>query len=263
VKSILTWHLPLIKRKFFSGNEIVIRSNKAQIDATAEIGHNTVIMDDVVVGRNSIIGNSVTIYPDTKIGDGVRIFDNSVLGRVPLVAGVIDRKPSGKLSGLVIGDHSVIGASVVLYTGSIIGNNVLISDLSSIREECNIGDDVVIGRSVIMNYNIVIGNKCRIMDGCHFGGDMILEDNVFLGPFVCSANDSYMGIKKEGLVRRGAIIKRNAKIGANTTLLANIEIGENALIGAGAVVTKSIPAGKLAYGVPAKVVKNVEDCEIR
>ncbi len=233
-------------------------SANAIIDNTALIGHHTVIMDKVTIGKHAIIGNNVSIYPEAVIGEGTRVLDNSVIGRPPLAAGNIDRKPAEALDGLIIGNRSVIGANVVLYAGSVIGNNVLVSDLSSIREECKIGDDVVLGRNVILNYNIIIGTQCRIMDGCHFGGDMILEENVFFGPYVCSVNDNYMGLYSEGLKRKGAYIRKRARIGANTTLLANIEIGENTIIGAGSVVTKNIPTMKIAYGVPAKVIRDIE-----
>ncbi|GAA4452722.1 hypothetical protein GCM10023189_16590 [Nibrella saemangeumensis] len=48
-------------------------------------------------------------------------------------------------------------------------------------------------------------------------------------------------------------------IGMNVTILKGVEIGDGAVIAAGAVVNKSIPAGCLAGGVPAKVIKeNVE-----
>ncbi len=42
-------------------------------------------------------------------------------------------------------------------------------------------------------------------------------------------------------------------LGAGCVLLGDIEIGDGAMIGANAVVTKSVPAGCVAVGVPAKV----------
>jgi len=59
--------------------------------------------------------------------------------------------------------------------------------------------------------------------------------------------------------KTGAVkIGRNVLIGANVTILAGVEIGDGAMIGAGSVVTKDIPPGVLAVGVPARVVKKLE-----
>jgi len=41
--------------------------------------------------------------------------------------------------------------------------------------------------------------------------------------------------------------------GSNTVLVAPVELGDNATTGAGAVVTRDVPAGALAKGVPAKI----------
>lgn len=47
-------------------------------------------------------------------------------------------------------------------------------------------------------------------------------------------------------------------LGCGCVLLGDIEIGEGAVIGANAVVTKSVPAGCMVAGVPARVVKRPE-----
>ena len=43
-------------------------------------------------------------------------------------------------------------------------------------------------------------------------------------------------------------------MGANAVVLPGVEIGEGAFVAAGAVVTKDVPAWKLAIGVPAKIL---------
>lgn len=48
-------------------------------------------------------------------------------------------------------------------------------------------------------------------------------------------------------------------IGGNVTILPGVNIGNNVVIGAGAVVTKDIPDNSLAIGVPAKVVREIEN----
>ena len=45
-------------------------------------------------------------------------------------------------------------------------------------------------------------------------------------------------------------------IGINTNLIAPVEIGDNAYLGAGSVVNKNIPPGKLAGGMPARVIRD-------
>ncbi len=44
-------------------------------------------------------------------------------------------------------------------------------------------------------------------------------------------------------------------LGAGCVLLGDIEVGDGAVIGANAVVTKSVPSGCVALGVPAKIGK--------
>jgi bifunctional UDP-N-acetylglucosamine pyrophosphorylase / glucosamine-1-phosphate N-acetyltransferase len=45
----------------------------------------------------------------------------------------------------------------------------------------------------------------------------------------------------------------DARIGSNTVLVAPVEIGEGAYTGAGAIVSRDVPAGALAKGVPARI----------
>lgn len=48
-------------------------------------------------------------------------------------------------------------------------------------------------------------------------------------------------------------------IGASVTILGGVSIGDDAVIGAGSVVTGDIPASCVAYGVPCKVVRAIDD----
>lgn len=66
-----------------------------------------------------------------------------------------------------------------------------------------------------------------------------------------------------GAVVHGSKIGDNCLIGMNAVVMES-EIGPNCIIGAGAVVPagKNIPAGSLVMGVPAKVVRRLEEDEV-
>lgn len=53
-------------------------------------------------------------------------------------------------------------------------------------------------------------------------------------------------------------IGKNVWVGANATILPSVTIGDHAVIAAGAVVAKDVPGGVVAAGVPAKVIKKIE-----
>jgi len=83
---------------------------------------------------------------------------------------------------------------------------------------------------------------------------VLLEDDVQVGSH-CSLYSISTIDNKKGKVH----IKKNAKIGTHSTVMPNVTIGENSIIGAYSFVTEDIPANVIAFGVPAKVVKALDD----
>lgn len=61
--------------------------------------------------------------------------------------------------------------------------------------------------------------------------------------------------RKEGKV----VIKRSAKIGTHSTIMPGVTIGENSIVGAHSFVNSDIPDNTLCLGVPAKVIKSLEE----
>ena len=53
------------------------------------------------------------------------------------------------------------------------------------------------------------------------------------------------------------ILKKNCKIGTHSVIMPGVTIGENSVVGAFSFVTKDIPDNVMAFGVPAKVIKNI------
>ncbi len=67
---------------------------------------------------------------------------------------------------------------------------------------------------------------------------------------------------KHGTFSFGPIkVCENARIGAYSVILPGVTIGKGSIIGAGSVVTEDIPPYSIAYGVPAKVIRKLNEDE--
>jgi acetyltransferase-like isoleucine patch superfamily enzyme len=223
------------------------------------IGRHVSISGDCVLGDDVTIGNGVTIYSGVTIGPGTTVLDGAVLGRAPKSAGSIVRalQPPGPLR---IGAHSIVGANAVLYAGSEIGDAVLIGDLASLREGCRLGDQVVVGRGAMVMYDAVIGERSRVIDAAIITGGMHIEEDVFIGPGVCTINDNGVYLRRFGLEpfeAEGPIVRRFAVIGAGANVAAGVEIGRGAIVAPSAMVTRSVAPWTVVAGVPAKMLREV------
>jgi sugar O-acyltransferase (sialic acid O-acetyltransferase NeuD family) len=105
------------------------------------------------------------------------------------------------------------------------------------------GEGVVICAGSILTTNITIGNHVQINLDCTVGHDVVMEDFSTLAP----------GAHVSGWVRleRGAYVGTGAVI-INGTSTKPLVIGAGAVIGAAACVVKSVEAGAIVAGVPAK-----------
>lgn len=189
--------------------------------------------------------------PDNvKIGPGHNIGEHVILGVRPASA------PEDSV--LTIGKNATIRSHSVLYVNTRIGDNLQTGHKILIREETTIGDDCLIGSHSIIEKGCRIGNRVTIQSAVYIPNLSIIEDDVFIGPRVCLTNDKYM-IMGPDTPLEGPIIQKKARIGANSTLLPGVTIGENTVIGAASVVTRDIPANKVAFGNPARIIKDIDE----
>ncbi|MFC5045346.1 NeuD/PglB/VioB family sugar acetyltransferase [Aquimarina hainanensis] len=114
-----------------------------------------------------------------------------------------------------------------------------------VSEKTNIGRGTVILASGTVNADAVVGEFCIINTNANFGHDGIMEDFSSLAP----------GVTTGGTV----IIGEFTAISIAVTILQNTTIGAHTVIGAGAVVTKDIRRNVVAYGIPAKKVREREN----
>ena len=55
------------------------------------------------------------------------------------------------------------------------------------------------------------------------------------------------------------VIGRNVWLGGGVTIVKGVTLGDNCVVGANAVVTRSFPANCVIAGVPARVIRMLED----
>jgi acetyltransferase-like isoleucine patch superfamily enzyme len=114
------------------------------------------------------------------------------------------------------------------------------------------GLDLRIGRKVFIN------QCCTIYDMS--GVDIC--DEVMVGPSVniITSGHALKPSERRAYVEASPIvIEKGVWIAAGATIIGGVTIGENSVIAAGSVVTKDIPANSLAAGVPARVIRSLEE----
>ena len=111
--------------------------------------------------------------------------------------------------------------------------------------------------------NITIGKDVFINSGCHFQvqGGIEIGDGALIGHNVVLATINHDTIPGNGRKNHYAPIQlgKNVWIGSNATILPGVTIGDWAVIAAGAVVTNDVPPYTIVGGVPAKIIKRVNE----
>lgn len=135
---------------------------------------------------------------------------------------------------------------------------------------CGVGLDVQPGFQCDVGTNISCGDRCTfnfnvtILDGA----PVTFGDNCMVGPG-CLISTTGHPLSAAGRRDREAYSKPvHAKpvhvgsdvwLGGNVSVMPGVTIGDNVVVGAGAVVTHDIPSNSLALGVPARVVRTLEE----
>ncbi|MCE4225042.1 N-acetyltransferase [Methylobacterium sp. C25] len=127
---------------------------------------------------------------------------------------------------------------------------------------CAIGPDSQIGPFVEIQADVVIGGRCKISSHSFICSGVRIDDEVFVGHGVVFTNDRWPCATNDAGKLQGVddwtmeptIVARRVSIGSNATILCGVSLGEGAMIAAGAVVTRDVPPGALAMGVPARII---------
>lgn len=114
------------------------------------------------------------------------------------------------------------------------------------------------GKRIQIGRNTQIGERCYLWAG-DASGRIVIGDNVSLAPEVFITASDYqfkagVPFQQQPKKEQDVVLGNDIWLGARVVVTAGVTIGDGCIIGAGAVVTRDIPAGSIAVGIPAKVV---------
>ena len=191
------------------------------------VGPETIFVDEGVE-----VGPDSTILPFTCLRAGTVAGARCTLGPHAVV---VDSR---------LGDDVVVQASTVEETTIAAGSDV--GPYAHLRAGTEVGSGVHVGNYAELK-NARLGAGVRVG---HFSylGDVTVGEETNIGAGTITAN--YDGVRKHPTA-----IGDRAFIGSDTILRAPVRVGDGARTGAGSVVTRDVPDGATAVGVPARVVR--------
>jgi len=158
-----------------------------------------------------------------------------------------------------------------------LGRNVYVAPAVSIIESdkggpVTLADKVALHRAALLETGqqgyIVVAAGSSIHAGCQLKAyvePILIGEGVMIAANVAIYSYDHgvapdLPIRRQPLTSKGAVsIHNDAWIGTGAIILSGVSIGEGAVVAAGAVVTKDIPAGAIAAGNPARIIKHRND----
>lgn len=113
------------------------------------------------------------------------------------------------------------------------------------------------GKNISIGKDVFFNTGCSFQDrgGIHIGDCSLIGMNVN----IATLNHGLDMKTRNTTYASPVTIGKNVWIGSGATILPGVTIGDRAVVAAGAVVTKDVPEGTVVAGVPAKVVKTIEE----
>jgi bifunctional UDP-N-acetylglucosamine pyrophosphorylase / glucosamine-1-phosphate N-acetyltransferase len=184
------------------------------------------------------------IYVDAtvELEPDVQLLPGTILeGRTVIAAGSVIG-PDTHLVDTIVGERVIMRNTVA--NEAEVGDDAAVGPFAHLRPGTRLGPDVHIGNFVeTKNADIGAGTKANHLA---YLGDVEVGPGANIGAGTITAN-------YDGREKHRTRIGKGARIGSNNVLVAPVEVGDDAYTAAGAVVTRNVPPGALAKGVPAEI----------
>ena len=189
----------------------------AKLGENVSVGAYSIIGEYVEIGDHTWIGPHVVVTGYTTIGRQNRIYQFNSIGEAPQ-----DKKYSGELTRLEIGDRNTIREFCTFHTGTAqdtgvtrMGDDNWIMAYAHIAHDCQIGNKTIFANNAQLAGHVhvgdwaILGGFTGVHQHCHIGahamtagGTIVFQD---IPPYVMAAGNtaSPFGINVEGLKRRG------------------------------------------------------------
>lgn len=142
------------------------------------------------------------------------------------------------------------------------------------RRRARIGPGVALAPNVSFRNGerIEIGARAQIGEHCSLwagddDGRIVIGDHALFGPrvYITASNyrfDPGMPVWSQPHIEQDVMIGADVWLGTGVIVLPGVTIGDGSIIAAGAIVTRDLPPGAVAAGIPARVVKMRDGSEV-
>lgn len=129
-----------------------------------------------------------------------------------------------------LGSHGLHPATAV-HPSAFVAASVKLGDGCHVLAHAAVAADTVMGKACIVNTKASVDHESRLGQAVHIAPGATLAGCVSVGDF--------------------------SLIGAGAVVLPRVRVGANVIVGAGSVVTRDVPDNRVAYGNPARIVREL------
>lgn len=153
-----------------------------------------------------------------------------------------------RLNSVDTADHDALEAAIRNLFGKV-GKDPFVAPIFN----CDSGENIEVGDNFLANYNVTILDIAKVT----IGNDVMIGPNTLIS--TVNHPITPQGRRDHLAVASPVTIGNDVWLGGNVTILPGVTIGNNVVVAAGAVVTKDIADNSLVGGVPAKILREIEN----